>query len=109
VVVVLVGLLMLLTRSQLDFNPFYVKYSPDQDGHFDGQFGYGYRSLEVFINAARAVTAGQRTAKSYEHSGLPTIRGTVLTTAILHAGRISLDEKRSVGVVELEDGKWKLE
>ena len=31
----------------------------------------------------------------------------VLTTAIIHAGRISLDENRSVGITE-ESGKWKL-
>ena len=31
----------------------------------------------------------------------------VLTTAIIHAGRVSLDENRSVELKE-EGGKWKL-
>ena len=31
----------------------------------------------------------------------------VLTTAIIHAGRISLDEKRSVEIVE-KKGRWAL-
>ena len=38
---------------------------------------------------------------------LPTIENTVLTTAVLSAGRISLDEKRSVDIKFLE-GKWSL-
>ena len=31
----------------------------------------------------------------------------VLTTAIIHAGRVSLDEKRTVEIKE-EGGKWQL-
>ena len=36
------------------FNPFYMKYSPSADGYFDGQRGYGYVSIEKFVDAARA-------------------------------------------------------
>lgn len=35
------------------YNPFYVKYSPDENGYFDGQRGYGYLSLEKFIGASQ--------------------------------------------------------
>lgn len=80
-----------------DVNPFYMLYSPDLDGYFQGQSGYGYRSLELFTRACTAINAGQRTAKSYE-GVLPTIVDTVYTTAILHAGRVSLDEERSVEI-----------
>lgn len=38
----------------LQYNPFYVKYSPDENGYFDGQRGYGYLSLEKFIGASQA-------------------------------------------------------
>ena len=93
--------------ADLQYNPFYVKYSPDEDGYFDGQKGYGYVSLEKFVDAARQVSAGKRKAEEYEGKGLPTAQATVLTTAIIHAGRISLDEKRSVGIEE-DGGKWKL-
>jgi len=93
--------------GKADYNPFYVKYSPDEEGYFDGQKGYGYVSLEKFIDAARNVAAGNKKAADYEGKGLPTAQATVLTTAIIHAGRISLDEKRSVGIEE-EGGKWKL-
>ncbi|WVQ74629.1 hypothetical protein IAR50_004230 [Cryptococcus sp. DSM 104548] len=93
--------------GKIDYNPFYVKYSPDENGYFDGQRGYGYLSLEKFIDAAQAVNAGKAQAKDFDGKGLPTIRATVVTTAIIHAGRISLDEKRSVGIEE-EGGKLKL-
>lgn len=85
-----------------------MKYSPSESGHFDGQRGYGYISIEKFVDAARAVNAGTTQVAEYEAHGLPTLANTVLTTAILHAGRISLDEKRPVNIKEV-DGKWQLE
>ncbi|KAG2023293.1 D-galacturonic acid reductase [Coprinopsis cinerea AmutBmut pab1-1] len=90
------------------YNPFYMKYSPSASGHFDGQRGYGYISIEKFIDAARAVNAGQAQPGDFDSQGLPTLANTVLTTAILHAGRISLDEKRPVGIKKDGD-KWILE
>ncbi|KAF8575352.1 NAD-P-binding protein [Ramaria rubella] len=90
------------------YNPFYMKYSPSESGHFDGQRGYGYVSIEKFIDAARSVNAHETQPADYDHHGLPTIANTVLTTAILHAGRISLDEKRPVNIKQ-SAGKWILE
>jgi len=90
------------------YNPFYMKYSPSESGHFDGQRGYGYVSIEKFIDAARSVNAGQAQPGEFDKHGLPTIANTVLTTAILNAGRISLDERRPVGIKK--DGEqWVLE
>jgi D-galacturonate reductase len=86
-----------------------MKYSPSESGHFDGQRGYGYISIEKFIDAARSVSAGLTTAEHYDKSGLPTIANTVLTTAILHAGRISLDEKRPVNIKQVNGDEWALE
>lgn len=43
--------------GKADYNPFYVKYSPDESGHMD-HTGYGYVSLEKFIDAARDVAGG---------------------------------------------------
>jgi D-galacturonate reductase len=85
-----------------------MKYSPSETGHFDGQRGYGYISIEKFVDAARAVNAGTSKVADFETQGLPTLVNTVLTTAILHAGRISLDEKRPVNIKNV-DGKWVLE
>lgn len=104
-----VSLLWSIVQDPADeqYNPFYVKYSPDEDGHLEGA-GYGYVSLEKFIDAARQVAAGKRTAESYEGKGLPTAQSTVVTTAILNAGRLSLDEKRSVELKQ-ENGRWVLQ
>lgn len=85
-----------------------MKYSPSETGHFDGQRGYGYVSIEKFIDASRSVNAKHTQPSDYDKHGLPTIANTVLTTAILNAGRISLDEKRAVNI-KLSGGKWMLE
>ena len=75
-----------------------MKYSPNETGHFDGQQGYGYVSIETFIDAAQSVNAHLASPDDYDARGLPTIANTVLTTAILNAGRISLDERRPVDI-----------
>lgn len=85
-----------------------MKYSPSESGHFDGQRGYGYVSIEKFIDAVRSVNANLSTPNLYDEHGLPTIVNTVLTTAILNAGRISLDEKRPVGI-KRANNEWILE
>lgn len=85
-----------------------MKYSPSESGHFDGQRGYGYISIEKFVDAARSVNTQETQPADYDKHGLPTIANTVLTTAILNAGRISLDEKRPVSIKQ--DGEqWVLE
>ncbi|CAO1617701.1 unnamed protein product [Parajaminaea phylloscopi] len=87
-------------------NPFYVQYAPF-DGYFQGQQGYGTRSLEVFAQACTDINAGRRRAREYD-AILPTIADTVYTTAILQAGRLSLDEKRSVEIETGADGMPRL-
>ena len=84
-----------------------MKYSPSESGHFDGQRGYGYISIEKFVDAARSVNGGTSEPRDYDKHGLPTIENTVLTTAILNAGRISLDEKRPVDI-RFSEQKWSL-
>jgi D-galacturonate reductase len=53
-----------------------MKYSPAEDGTFDGQRGYGYISIEKFIDAAAKVNAGEAKAELYDSYGLPTIQNT---------------------------------
>ncbi|GKZ18826.1 hypothetical protein AbraIFM66951_009530 [Aspergillus brasiliensis] len=88
-------------------NPFYMKYAPDEEGNFGGQTGYGYISFEKFIDAVTAVNEGRLTLDQLDARPIPTLKNTIATTAILHAGRISLDEKRSVEIVT-GDGRWEL-
>jgi D-galacturonate reductase len=85
-----------------------MKYTPSETGHFDGQRGYGYISIEKFVDAARAVNAGKAKAADFDKHGLPTIKNTILTTTILNAGRISLDEKREV-FIKREGDRWFLQ
>ncbi len=70
-------------------NPLFMRYIP-LDGKFVGQDCYGYRSIEMFIDAALSIDQGYATFESFD-STLPTINQTLQTTAILQAGRLSLD------------------
>ena len=68
----------------------FMKYAPGDDGSFVGQTGYGYRSIEDFVDAA--CTIGQAKAGPADFRGsLATVQETDLVTAILEAGRRSLD------------------
>ena len=71
-------------------NPLFMKYTPDAQGYFSGQSGYGYRSIEAFVDAVNQVRSGQATPDDFR-GGLATVDDTVLVTAILEAGRRSLD------------------
>ena len=70
-------------------NPLFMKYEPDADGHFSGQSSYGYRSIEDFVSAAVSIRGGAKVSDF--HGKLATIQDTLAVTAILEAGRISLD------------------
>lgn len=89
------------------YNPFYMRYAPDEEGNFAGQTGYGYISFEKFVDAVQALKEGRATLDGLDARGLPTLGNTVATTAILEAGRRSLDEGRDVGI-RVEGGKWEL-
>lgn len=86
-----------------------MRYAPDEQGNFNGQSGYGYVSFEKFIQAATEVNEGTATLEQLDkREGLPTLANTVLTTAILEAGRRSLDDGgRGVEIQEI-DGQWSL-
>jgi len=83
-------------------NPLFMKYTPD-DGKFAGQQGYGYRSIEAFITAVASIQSGEKSARDYDHS-LASIHTTYQTSAILDAGRKSLDNG-SVPVEIIYDNK----
>lgn len=82
-------------------NPFYMRYGADENGDFGGQAGYGYVSFEKFVDGCNKVNAGEVTPEQLDQrKGLPTLANTVATTAILEAGRRSLDENRPVDIRE---------
>jgi D-galacturonate reductase len=85
-----------------------MKYAPDEEGNFAGQGGYGYVSFEKFVDAVTNLKDGKVTLEDLDRRGLPTLKNTIATGAILEAGRRSLDEKRSIEIVE-KDGQWSLQ
>ncbi|KAL7551187.1 hypothetical protein ACHAWF_014383 [Thalassiosira exigua] len=86
-------------------NPLFMKYAPT-DGLFSGQGSYGVRSFECFVDACREVNAGTRTVESFDDGSLATAATTMMGTAILEAGRKSLDaDGRPMDIVYGEDGR----
>lgn len=71
-------------------NPLFMKYTPT-NGYFAGQASYGVKSFENFIDACRSINAGQSTPSDYDDGSLATVHTTLQGTAILEAGRRSLD------------------
>lgn len=85
------------------YNPFYMKSAPDEEGNFDSQTGYGYISIEKFVDAVTVFKEGRMTLDELDKRGFPMLKTTMATTVILEAGRRSLDEG---GVVE-PSKSWK--
>ena len=86
---------------------YYARYAPDEEGNFAGQGGYGYMSFEKFVDACQALEDKKVSLEDLDKRGLPTLKNTIATGAILEAGRISLDQRRPVEIVE-HDGQWSL-
>jgi D-galacturonate reductase len=73
------------------FNPLFWKPTPSE-GRFVGQRTYGYMSFEAFIDAVAEVNSGRKKVSDYD-GVIPTLATILGTTAILEAGRRSLDER----------------
>lgn len=99
-------------------NPMYMRYTPDSDGNFSGQAGYGYKSLEEFVVASTKLrdkkvlnpryasypsTVVRLTPSQFDQS-LATIWATLTSTAILEAGRMSLNEGKTIHIVSDDNG-----
>jgi D-galacturonate reductase len=76
-------------------NPLFMKYAPRINANgkreFAGQGTYGVRSLENFVDACRAINAGMASPADFDDGSMATIHTTHQGTAILAAGRRSLD------------------
>lgn len=60
------------------------RYTPDANGFFAGQTGYGYISISAFIAAAAAVNSGSKGLTYFEQEGqLALASKTLAVTAIL--------------------------
>jgi len=70
-----------------------------------GQAGYGYVSFERFVKAAAEINEGKATAADFDVD-LPTGRVTEAVTAILEAGRRSLDNDGATVKILYESDDW---
>jgi D-galacturonate reductase len=86
-------------------NPLYMKYVPGPSGHFSGQQGYGYRSIEEFVDEVVNINSGHYSPSDISNnSTLATIDSTARVTAVLEAGRRSLDSHgKAVRIVYSSD------
>ena len=71
-------------------NPLFMKYTPT-NGKFSGQSSYGVKSFENFIDAVHSINQGATTPDDYNDGSLASVHTTLQGTAILEAGRRSLD------------------
>ena len=83
-------------------NPLFMKYEPSADSFFAGQTGYGYRSIEAFVDAAQRLRQGDAQPDDFRDK-LATAEDTALVTAILEAGRRSLDQSGRRVVFEYDE------
>jgi D-galacturonate reductase len=85
-------------------NPLFMKYTPT-NGMFSGQGSYGVKSFENFIDACRSINAGQAQPGNFDDGSLATVHTTMQGTAILEAGRKSLDsDSRPMDILYDGDG-----
>ncbi len=86
-------------------NPLFMKYEPDETGQFSGQHAYGYQSIECFLTAVASIQRAETTPDDWNGT-LATAQDTPLVTAILEAGRRSLDRGgKPVSIVYDTDGQ----
>lgn len=69
-------------------NPYFADFLPDMSGGLEFQ-GYGYRSIETFLQDVKAIGAGKRTFADFE-AIRPTLRSSLVSTAVLEAINQSL-------------------
>jgi D-galacturonate reductase len=85
------------------------RYTPDARGRFAGQSGYGFQSIARFLDAASQVSRGElRVADVRDEGALALLDapGSAAVTAILQAGRMSLDNGgRGVAITYDADGE----
>jgi len=84
-------------------NPLYIRNKADSKGRYVGQNCYGYVSFQRFVEAATAIRNGMAKPCDFDDD-LPTGNATLVATAVLEAGRRSLDEDRSIKICYDADG-----
>ncbi|GLI67187.1 hypothetical protein VaNZ11_011405 [Volvox africanus] len=88
------------TEGYASYNPLYMRYTPDANGRFAGQLGYGFMSIAAFLRAAGDLNRGVTSLGELRRQGqLAMMVDSLPVTAILHAGRLSLDKGTPVRIL----------
>eukprot|EP00594_Rhizosolenia_setigera_P003428 CAMPEP_0178943620 /NCGR_PEP_ID=MMETSP0789-20121207/2686_1 /TAXON_ID=3005 /ORGANISM="Rhizosolenia setigera, Strain CCMP 1694" /LENGTH=426 /DNA_ID=CAMNT_0020623231 /DNA_START=118 /DNA_END=1398 /DNA_ORIENTATION=- len=85
-------------------NPLFMKFTPT-NGYFSGQQSYGFKSFELFMDACAEVNADGVSPNKWDDGSLATVHTTMQGTAILEAGRMSLDQDGMPMDIIYEDTK----
>jgi len=83
-------------------NPLFFRYTPDELGRYAGQSTYGHISFERFVDAVNDIRAGRQTPEDFDKI-LPTGNTTKQMTAILEAGRMSLDNNGANVILKYDE------
>lgn len=84
-------------------NPLFMKYTPT-NGKFSGQGSYGVLSFSRFVGACQKVNRGTKSPQDFDDGSLATVSTTLQGTAVLEAGRISLDNDSQPVDILYENG-----
>ena len=84
-------------------NPLFMRYTPDSRGYFAAQHCYGYQSIEAFVNCCLSMNNNENISRDEYSSYLAMIDDTILPTAILEAGRMSLDNNNRAVIIHYSD------
>jgi len=90
------------TNGYRSVNPFYMRYSTDPRGRFAGQHGYGALSIFAYVDAALEINAGTPASEMDKDGQLATLGTTLTLTAILEAGKISMDNNSKAVAIKFE-------
>jgi len=81
-------------------NPLFMRYQPNEDGHFCGQQAYGYKSFEHFIECCRGLPSTGIAPVAHAHS-----HAALFTTAVLEAAHRS--RKEGNRKIQIEYDRWR--
>ena len=90
------------------YSPSYMSYAnDDEERRFNSRTRYGYINFERFVDAVTTFKYKDVTLEELDAGGLPTLKNTIATTAMLEAGGRSLDDGGGMKIVESAKG-WEI-
>ncbi|GIM05153.1 hypothetical protein Vretimale_9596 [Volvox reticuliferus] len=70
------------TDGYASYNPLYMRYTPDANGRFAGQLGYGFLSIAGFLRAAAELNRGATSLGALRRQGELAMVGAMLVSEV---------------------------